>query len=292
MCARNMIEILKELAKFPVYEEDLIEQSDLEKKLLIALLDYQRGWSNVSASTWVDMLLFDDDEYEEIENRCDKVSGWRKFDGDLWVRLLKTKPELITKCDECYGWSNFTGKNWVEILLAEVKFSEKCEMYQGWVHFTGKDWVDLLSEYPSFTAKCNLYRGWGKIGEHWVDLLVKKPYFADRCTEFKGWELFDGYGWCLLLSRHPQFVKICDEYHGWLKMMQIKPINEKYCESIYPDDENEDEGLKDVDEPRYKNISGEMLPVYSWVPRAEFLDWNEGDLKNCNGSHIAGDRNE
>ena len=133
------------------------------------MLDYQRGWSEVSASTWVDMLLLDDIS-EEIETRCDKVLGWRKFDGDLWVRLLKTKPELITKCDEFHGWSNFTGNNWVDIILA-MKFSERCQMYQGWVRFTGKDWVDLLSEYPHLSAKCDLYSGWGKIGEHWVDLL-------------------------------------------------------------------------------------------------------------------------
>ncbi len=31
MCTRNMIEILKGLAKFPVCEEYLVEQSDLEK---------------------------------------------------------------------------------------------------------------------------------------------------------------------------------------------------------------------------------------------------------------------
>ena len=61
MCTRNMIEILKGLVKFPVYEKDLSEQSNLEKNLLIALLDYQRGWNKVSALTWVVMLLFDDE---------------------------------------------------------------------------------------------------------------------------------------------------------------------------------------------------------------------------------------
>jgi hypothetical protein len=143
--------------------------------------------------------------------------------------------------------------------LLEPKFSEKCERYQGWTLFTGKDWVKLLSKDPSFSAKCNLYGGWGKIGEHWIDLLEKRPCFADRCTEFKGWELFDGYSWCLLLSRHPQFVKICDVHHGWLKMMQIKLDFSEYYMCY----------RKEVDEGRDKNMNGEMLPVYSWLPCAE-----------------------
>lgn len=86
-------------------------------------------------------------------------ADYSKFDfkftalnGDNWVQILTSAPQLSSLCTANDGWTKLSGKNWAALLSKQPGLKSECDRANGFSKFDGYDWSTLLGNQPALST--------------------------------------------------------------------------------------------------------------------------------------------
>lgn len=56
---------------------------------------------------------------------AEQFTGWDRFGGFAWARILSQRPELADRCD----WSKLKPLAWIQLLRRQPQFVDKCDKW-------------------------------------------------------------------------------------------------------------------------------------------------------------------
>ena len=62
-----------------------------------------------------------------------KFTGWDRFGGFAWARILSRRPEFAYRCD----WSKLKPLAWRQLLMRQPQFADKCDKWEEMHPFGG-----------------------------------------------------------------------------------------------------------------------------------------------------------
>lgn len=131
----------------------------------------------------------------EVPDAAVRCNCFSAFDGETWVKILKTQPLLAEYCD----WDKLGGYEWCELLSTQPQFADKCDI---WDEMSACSWRNILCVLPAMADRFNK---WDELDSmDWICLLEEQPSFADRCDK---WDEFDESDWERLLEAQPKLEK-------------------------------------------------------------------------------------